>query len=357
MGLLIFFVFLAMAVSFTCSVMEATLLSVTPSYIKTLTNKGRRAGVILQEYKKNIDSPLAAILALNTIANTIGATGAGLQAEKVFPGGWVALFVFLFTFSILLFSEIIPKTIGAVYWRKTAPVTAYVLRVITVVLYPLVALSRFVTRKMARSGTANPGIMRDEIFMMAEVGENMGALSDWEEKIIKNILLLERVKVTEILTPRTVMLAFPTSMTVGEVIEKHRIIPFSRIPVYLGDPDDIKGIVLRHDIQEEAVKNHLKTKMKKLIRPVGHVPESISVARLLEKFIKHQTQMFVVCDEYGGTEGIVTLEDALESLLGSEIVDEKDMVIDMRELALKIWNRRMKNRDVSMDEPENREKV
>jgi CBS domain containing-hemolysin-like protein len=337
---LILAVFISLVVSFACSIMEATLLSVSRSYVQKLVNEGKRSGLILQEFKKNIDEPLAAILALNTAAATIGATVSGAQAQKLFSGQWVGAFALVFTLAILVLSEIIPKTLGVVYWRKTAPATAYLLKGMVFVFSPFIFLSRIITGTFASKGLASPQVMREELLMMAEVGEDHGALSDWEEKVIKNILLLDRIKVREIFTPRTVMLAFPMEMTVAQVQGKYPSIPFSRIPLYGEHQDDIQGMVLRQDSIEAAARDRLQEKLFTFMRPLSHVPESLSIARAIESFIKRREHMFVVIDEYGGTEGIVTLEDAMESLLGTEIVDEKDRVIDMRELALRLWRSR-----------------
>ncbi len=337
MSLLIFYVLLAVTVSFCCSVMEATLLSVNNSYIKNAINHKKKYGNLLAEYKKNIDRPLAGILTLNTIANTLGATGAGAQAGKVFGNQWVGLFAILLTFSILVFSEIIPKTIGAVYWRKTAPITAYTLKYILILLHPFIVFSQYLTSILNPSGNINPKVLREEISVMAEIGEDIGALSDWEEKLISNILKLDKIKVKEILTPRTVMLSFPCNFTVREVLKEKPNLPFSRIPIYKGDPDHIVGIVLRSDILASAAKDQHDKKLIEMKRDIYSIPPSLSIARAIELFITRREHIFLVVDEYGGTEGIVTLEDAMEALLGSEIVDEKDFVVDMRELALRMW--------------------
>jgi len=345
LSLLVFYVLLAVCVSFTCSVMEATLLSVSSSYIKSLKNRGKRSGELLWQYKKDVDRPLAAILTLNTIANTLGATGAGAQAEKVFGSKWLGLFAVLLTLSILIFSEIIPKTLGARYWRKIAPATAYILRFIIFILNPFIILARYITSKLSPQTTTNPRMFREEITAMTEIGEDLGALSDWEEKVIHNILKLDRIKVRDILTPRTVMFTFSRDMTVGEALEKKTVLPFSRIPIYEESPDKIIGMVLRHDILESAANDQSEQELVQLLRPLHPVPASLSVAKAIEQFIERREHIFLAIDEYGGTEGIVTLEDTMEALLGTEIVDEKDMVIDMRQLALRMWKKRMQNNE------------
>ncbi len=337
MSLLLFYVILALLVSFVCSIMEATLLSVSNSYIKKLMKEGKKSGKILWEYKKDVDRPLAAILTLNTIANTLGATGAGAQAETVFGNKWVTLFAVALTLAILIFSEIIPKTVGAVYWRKTAPPTAFILKAIIFLLWPLIWLTRVVVNIIPKPGKTSPKIFREEISVLAEIGEDMGALSEWEEDIITNLLRLSKIKVNDILTPRTVIFALHMNKTAGEVIEENKILPFSRIPVYDEDTDDIKGIVLRYAIMEAVAKDTPDITMKEMLRPLHAIPKSLNVAEVLNLFIQRGEHIFLVIDEYGGTQGIVTLEDSMEALLGLEIVDEKDRVVDMRELAMRIW--------------------
>jgi len=341
--LLVFYVLLAMLVSFMCSMMEAALLSISNSYIRALENRGKKSGTILRQFKSNIDIPLAAILTLNTIANIVGATGAGAQAQKIFKNHWVTLFTVLFTLSILIFSEIIPKTIGAVYWRSLATPTAYILRIIIFILYPFVIFARWITRFLTPKNPLNLSVFRQEIAMLAEIGEDRGALSPWEESVIKNILRLEKIRVKQIMTPRTVLFGFPRETTIAEVMEKSGGLPFSRIPIYDTTLDNMIGMVLRHDILDAAAKDSEDMPLKEMLRSLHPIPESLSAARAIEQFIKRREQIFLVIDEYGGTAGIVTLEDAMESLLGKEIVDEMDTVEDMQELATRMWRYRLSN--------------
>ena len=351
MFLLFFYVLLALMVSFLCSMMEATLLSVTNSYIRGLENDGKKAGKILRKFKSNIDTPLAAILTLNTIANTIGATGAGAQAQKVFQNHWITLFAVCFTLAILVFSEIIPKTLGAVYWRTLAPVLIYPLKAFIFILYPFIVFSRWITRFLTPKDRKISPVSRHEIAMMVEFGEDHGALTSWEEKVIKNILHLEKVKVREIMTPRTVVFNFQKDITIGDVMRENPVLPFSRIPIYDCDQDNMSGIVLRHDILESAAEDRHNIKLSTLMRPIQAIPESISVALAIEKFITDKAHLFLVVDEYGGTAGIVTLEDAMESLLGSEIVDEMDTEEDMQEYASRLW--RFKKWQTEMERKKN----
>lgn len=337
MFLLIFYVVMAMTVSFLCSLTEATLLSVSDSFIRGLENEGKKCAKILREFRDNIDRPLAAVLTLNTIANTIGATGAGAQAQLVFQNIWVTVFAVVFTFAILIFSEIIPKTLGTIHWRTLAPILAYPLKAAVFLLYPFIVFSRWITRFLTPKDMQASPVSRHEITMMVEFGEDHGALSQWEEKVIKNILLLEKVKVQQIMTPRTVVFNIQKDLTVGEVVKERKVVPFSRIPLYGKDSDDMAGMVLRSDILEAAAQDNTDIPLYTLSRPLEAIPESISVARAIEKFVSGKFHIFQVVDEYGGTAGIVTLEDAMESLLGTEIVDEMDTVEDMRELAARLW--------------------
>jgi CBS domain containing-hemolysin-like protein len=338
LGLLILFVTLAVVISLTCSLMEATLLSVSSSYVRNLKNQNRKSGRILSEFKQDIDRPLAAILILNTIANTAGATAAGAQAEIVFQSRYLGIFAALFTLTILIVSEIIPKTIGAVYWRKTATFTAYLLNGIVFVLSPFITVTRFITRTITREKRVSKDVFREEIYVLAEIGEDMGALSKVEEKVIRNILRMRRIKVKEILTPRTVMMALESDTRVDEVIKDYPVLEFSRIPVYEETPDQMQGLVLRQDIIDAVARDEFDRQLKELVRPIHHIPQSLPAADALELFISRGEHIFLVVDEYGGTAGIVTLEDTMESLLGSEIVDEKDSVADLRELATRMWH-------------------
>lgn len=333
---------LALLVSFLCSILEATILSVSNSYIKALVNEGKKAGFLLQKFKSDIDQPLAAILTLNTIANTLGATGAGAQAQKVFGNQWITLFAVCLTLAILFFSEIVPKTIGAVYWRKIAPACSYILNFIIILLYPFIILARWITDRLKSKEKIKLSVYRQEIAMLAEIGEDRGALTGWEQKVIKNILRLDKIKVRDIMTPRTVVLSYQKDITVGELIQKEKVLPVSRIPIYNEDQDNMIGMVLRPDILDKAAQDQDDTTLESIMRPLHAVPESLTVANSIELFIRRQEHIFLVIDEYGGTAGIVTMEDTMEALLGTEIVDETDTVEDMQKLALRLWKYRNK---------------
>ena len=343
MLLLFLFLSLALSISFLCSLLESVILSVSQAYIALLIKEGKKSGRLLKEMKKTIDHPLAVILTLNTIANTIGAAGVGAQTYRLWGSKWVAVSSATLTILILVFSEIIPKTIGADHWKKLAPVSAYLLRGLIVVLYPAVialeAISSFVS-----PGIGHNKITREEMMALADIGENEGILLKKEALIIQNLLLLNTIRTENILTPRSVILAFQKDKTIGEVIAEHSQIRFSRIPVYGKTRDDITGVVFTNDLLEAYYTGRENENIESLVKPLFAVPESKSITDLLDEFINRREHMFLVVDEYGGTAGIVTLEDAIETLLGVEIVDEVDSIEDMQKFALEQWKRRRKGR-------------
>jgi len=343
MGLLLIILFTAMTVSFICSLLESVMLSVSHAYIALLIKKGHAGGRILKKMKKNINHPLAAILTLNTVANVLGAAGVGAQAFVLFGKAWVALVSGIFTVLILVCSEIIPKTLGTVYWKRLAPPVAYVLEVMIIVTFPVVVVLEAISRFIARKSDVSR-ITRDEIKVLAEIGGKEGILDEKEARIIQNLLLLTEIRARDILTPRAVLVAFQKDRTVDEVIRSEQTRRFSRIPVYGRDPDDITGIVFRIELLEAFYTGEGQKKLETFITPVHAVPESKTIADVLDEFISRREHLFVVIDEYGGTEGIITLEDAVETLLGVEIMDEFDSIADMRKFALERWKRRRKQK-------------
>lgn len=329
---LIIYVMVALGLSFLCSIWEAVLLSTSFSHIELLVNRGKRAGRIMRHLKQNLEQGISAILTLNTIAHTVGAAGAGAQAAIVFGNKWIGLISAILTLLILVFSEIIPKTLGVFYWKQLVPFTAYGIKAIVWILYPIVwgarGLSRLVTpRRQA------PTISRSELEVLAKIAAKEGALEEKEHVIFKNLLYLRRAKVSDIMTPRTVAFMLQQDMTVGEVIANHRVLAYSRIPVYEKNMDDVTGFVLRYHILSAAAEGKEHLRAHQLARPIHPVPETVSVSRVLEEFIRRQEHIFLVINEYGGTEGIVTLEDAIESLLGTEITDETDLVANLQLMA------------------------
>lgn len=332
MALLIVYGVVAIAVSFLCSVLEAGLLSLPRSHVETMVERGSRAGRTLQAMKANIDRPLAAILTLNTIAHTVGAAGVGAQAAVVFGDVAVGIAGAVMTLAILIFSEIIPKTLGAVHARALAPFTAMTTRVMIVICYPLIIALERMNRLIGPRRRKAP-ITRAEVLATVRLGREGGSLGEREHHIVSNVLALGNIGVRKVLTPRTVVFSLPREMTVGEALSQHHPFRFARIPIYRDSPEDITGYVLRFDIHEAPAAGRAEEPLATLSRPIITIPELATVADALEQMLRERQHIAVVVDEYGGLEGIVTLEDLLETLLGQEIVDETDAVVDMQDLA------------------------
>jgi CBS domain containing-hemolysin-like protein len=341
MGLLILYVALALGVSFLCSIMEAVLLSVTPSYVAALDQEapGSVAAERLQGLKADIDRPLAAILSLNTIAHTVGAAGAGAQAAEVYGDTYVGVISAVLTFLILVFSEIIPKTLGAVYWRRMAPTIALVLTPIMWLLSPLVWMSQILTRVLSR-GEERVSFSREEFTAMAELGEEEGVFEEKESRILKNLFRFNSLRVLDIMTPRTVMFDLPEDKVIGEVVSDYDEFRFSRIPVYGADRDDVTGYVLKDEMLLRAAQEDHDVPLRDLRREMLVVRETLPLPDLLERMLDRLEHIALVVDEYGGVSGLVSMEDVVETLLGLEIVDEADSVEDMQALARQQWFRR-----------------
>ncbi|MGH1470340.1 MAG: CNNM domain-containing protein [Cellvibrionaceae bacterium] len=353
--LLVFYVLLALLTSFLCSIAEAVLLSITPSYIETLKTKKPSLAKKLTALKlDNVDRSLAAILTLNTIAHTVGAIGAGAQATAVFGSAWFGVFSAVMTLMVLVLSEIIPKTIGAVYWQQLAKPTVWYVNALVKSLLPLVWLSEQLTKLIARDKPTH-AMSREEFLAMAHAGKATGQIYDNESRIIKNLLQLNLLKVTDVMTPSTVIAALPEDTLVIDAVEQFRKQRFSRWPIYCNDLNDITGFILRSEILlSHAEKKSNTATLKDLKRDILHVPTSATVEKLLEMFLRERLHIAVVTDEHGGTRGLITLEDLIETLIGVEIMDEVDTVEDMRAFASKQWQKRVKDLDVI--EPESRTK-
>lgn len=331
MMLLIIYLVIAIGISFVCSVLEAVLLSVTPAYVENQLNAHPQRGDTLRRVKDNLDESLSSILILNTFAHTMGAAGVGAQAVYVFGARWESLVAFLLTLAILYFSEIIPKTLGATFWKQLAIPAAYTISVLVKVLFPFVWLASRTTRLF--SGSRESAVSRDELAALAKLGERHGTLGSQESQLMENILLLRDTKTKAILTPRSVVTALDASLSVAAGLAELGEIPFTRIPVYNGDLDTIVGIVFKPHILECDRDGAGDNDLSSLAVPVFRVAEELPVLQLLDQFIKRREHLFVVEDSFGQTAGIVTLEDAVETLLGREIMDESDTVEDMQALA------------------------
>ena len=340
--LLITYVLLAIGFSFFCSVAEAVLLSITPSYIEGQREKRPKLAARLKRLKQdNVDQSLAAILTLNTIAHTAGAIGAGAKATVVFGSAWFGLFSALMTLAILFFSEIVPKTIGAIYWSRLVVPTVLFVQGLIVTLYPIVWISEKLTKLISR-GKAIHNFSRDEFIAMARLGNDSGLIHDNESLIIRNLFRYGSVKAVDVMTPCSVVFALAEDRKVSEVFEHIKNKPFSRIPIYKTGIDDITGFVLRDDILLSKASGQQGEMLKSFKRNIFAVPETASLPMLLESSLKDRQHIALVVDEYGGTSGVVTLEDLVETLLGVEIMDEMDSVENMRVLARKLWIKRAK---------------
>ncbi|MDJ0786475.1 MAG: hemolysin family protein [Myxococcota bacterium] len=337
MTLLVVYVTLAIAVSFLCSVLEAVLLSITPAYVGALSREDPDAGARLQALKDDVDRPLAAILTLNTVAHTIGAAGAGAQAAAVFGSAWVGLFSAVLTLAVLIFSEIIPKSLGAAYWRPLAPAAGRVLQAMIVLLGPLVWLCRFVTR-LVTPEREDASMSRDELAAMAEIGAEQGVVEGQEAEILKSLLRFNDLLAEDVMTPRTVLVDFPETATVNDVIEAR--VPFSRLPVWEKDRDHVTGFVLKDDVLERGAAGALDTPLRELQRDILAVDRRLPLPRLFDRLLARREHLALVIDGYGGTAGVVTMEDVIETLLGLEIVDEADEDTDMQQLARRRWQER-----------------
>ncbi len=334
MTLLLTYLFLALFVSFLCSVLEAVLLSSTPSYIETLHKNGdSKTAKKLKDLKSNIDKPISSILTLNTFAHTMGAAGVGAQAQVLFGDEWQAAIAFVLTLLILYTSEIIPKTIGAIYWKSLLVPAAYLISIMIKITYPFVWVSSILTNYISRGKKDEINFSRDEIMAVVSLSEKEGSIHSKESVLIENLFKLKNIKTKEIMTPRSVVFALQADVTVEEAIEDDKMYIHSRIPIYNESIDDIIGIVFNQTILEESVEERDSTLLRNITFPVHKISENVPVSVLIDLFVKRKTHLFIVHDNYGQTTGVVTLEDAIETLLGVEIVDEMDEVEDMQAFA------------------------
>lgn len=322
-----------------CSLFEAILYSVPISHIETLARENNTSGLILRRLRQTVDRPISAILSLNTISNTGGVSLAGFlfatavmgeeTADESFAG---IIFSAVMTFAILFLSELLPKTIGVVYARPLSNIIARPLQLLVWIFAPFIFFSRIATRLVAKE-QKEQDISDEELISLARLGRRSGALDPTEARVIQNILSLKSKTAREVMTPRTVVFSLKDDLTVEEARNQREIWSHSRIPVYEKDFEDIVGIVLRRDILAALTDDRSSNKLSDIMLPVHFVAESHSLDRILQMFLDQRQHLFAVIDEYGGLAGVLTLEDVLEEILGSEIVDESDRVDDLRELA------------------------
>ena len=317
------------------------------SYVAVLEKEKPTVGKLLKLHKENINKSIASILILNTIANTLGAAAVGAQAAMIFGNDAVVYVSIVLTFAILFFSEIIPKTIGAIYWKKLAPVTAHAIRLFIWMTYPIILTTLFVTNKISKGNTDANSLTKEELLESMLISEDEGVIDEKESDVIENILNLDNIKVGEVLTPRSVVFALDQKLTIKEIVEtKGDIFKFSRIPVYHESIEDVVGLVMTKRIFQQALKDDSVT-LGSIKKNIFSINENIPVSKALDLFIAKKDHMFLVMDNYDQTEGIITLEDCVETILGVEIVDESDSTVDMRELAkIKMKQKRKENTDI-----------
>lgn len=360
-SLLIAFFLVSVVFSFLCSMWEAALLSITPAYAEIKNQEGSAMGKHLAEFKANIDRPLAAILTLNTIAHTVGAIGVGAQASLIWgdanPLITGLLVPVIVTLAILLLSEIIPKTLGATYWKELAGFTVSSLRLVIFLLAPLVWLCQKLTGLLKRD-TEGSIFSRSDFMALAEIGAREGVIEEHESDMIANLMRFETVQVNDIMTPRTVVVAAPQELLIEDFVNSQESLRFSRLPTYQNESkDDITGYVLKDDLLAAMLNDQGTQAISSLRREIMVVGEGFPLLELFNRLVERKEHIALVVDEFGGMAGIVTMEDVIETLLGREILDESDCEADMRVQAQQAWQTRAKAQGLveesySRDEPE-----
>lgn len=336
MTTLILVTLLVLVISFISSLMEAVILSVNSAYVALAVEKRKPYGFLLEHHLEKIDRPLSAILTFNTVNNIFGSAMVAYHVQQKYGETVLAIFSGGLSLLILVFCEVLPKSIGSTYWKKFAPVAAYVIQMMIFMMYPVVWLIEKVSARFKQKNEA-PEVTRDELIMTAQIGAEEGIIKTKESTIIKNLLMLDKIFVADVMTPRTVLFALEDIETVDDVVEKYKPIRFSRIPVFKDNLDNIIGMTSRYRILEALSHDEHDKKLGDLLTPIATVTEGMHVSQLLDFFIKEKEHLALAIDEYGVVTGLVTLEDAIETLLGVEIVDEFDNVEDMRKYALEKW--------------------
>jgi CBS domain containing-hemolysin-like protein len=339
MTLLLIYLTIAIGVSFLCSILEAVLLSVTPGYVQSISTSSPNSGKVLVRVKERLDESISSILILNTFAHTMGAAGVGSQAAQVFGAEWETLIAVLLTLAILYFSEIIPKTLGATFWRQLAIPSAHIIVWLVKLVYPLVWLSGLITRLFSHNADNN--VSRDEIIALASLGHALGSLGEQENKHLANALRLREIKTEQIYTPRSVVHSLSEVTTVNDALDNEKTRQFSRIPIY-DESGTSQHMVLTRDLYEADRQGKGDLPIKEFSKEMLRVSEDLPVQQLLQRFLKQQAHIFIVEDSFGQDEGVVSLEDAIETLLGSEIVDESDTVEDLQALVKEQYRSRIR---------------
>lgn len=335
---LIVFLLGALCISFLCSILEASLMSTPISYITLKEEEGLKAAGLFKKYKQDPSRPLAAILSLNTIANTIGAAGVGRQATILFGAHWFGVVSAVTTILILVFSEIIPKTIGTSHWKSLTGFTAKSIRILIFILYPVVVAVEFL-QKIFSSDKGDVGISREEIGAMADVAEETGELEEDENEIIQNIINIGEMEAKDAMTPRVVAAIAPESMTIKKFYKDRRFLHHSRIPVFAENDEYITGYILRMDALQLMAEDKFDCTLSQIKREVASFPENTTIDRIWDEMLKSKEQMAIIINDYGSFQGLLTMEDIIETVLGNEIVDERDVVVDMQQFALERWKK------------------
>ena len=342
MGLLLTFLLMAMGISFLCSLLESVLMSTPISYITMREEEGDRNAKLFAKLKDDIDRPIAAILSLNIIANTIGAAGVGRQATILFGSEWFGVVSAVTTILILVFSEIIPKTIGTTSWKHLLWLSR-VMNFLIYLMYPLVVLIQYLSRVFTPDD-ADTTISREEVSAMANIGEEEGVFDKSENKVIQNIIKLDDIKAYDVMTPRVVANIAPESMTLRQFYKNPDLSHNSRIPVYADSPEFITGYVMRYDVLKNLADDKFDMRLREIKRDITMFNEETSVGDIWESLLKTKDQIALIIDEYGAFQGILTLEDIIETILGMEIIDENDTVSDMQQYARERWEQRQRQR-------------
>lgn len=333
MILLLVYLVLAIGVSFLCSLLEAGLLSVPRGHVAVMIDRGQPAGRRLEAMKRDIERPLSAILTLNTVAHTVGAAGVGAQSAVVFGSAWLGVTSAVLTVLVLVFSEIIPKTLGTRNAKRLAPFTASAVRWLMIGTHPIIVALEWVNRVVARGRLPQARLTREELRALAQLGGEEGALEPGESRIMMNMIAMREIEVGQIITPRKMVKALDQSKTVGRALDEDGPLTFARMPVYEGNIDHLTGLVTRYDVNNAAREGRGDQTLAELARPIEVIPQQASVADALDQFLDRQAHLMQVVDEYGGTAGVVSLEDVVETLLGVEIIDETDLAVDLQALA------------------------
>lgn len=342
MSLLLLYTGLAVGVSFLCSLLEAALLSSRNAILADQRDHGNSgAGRLLEIKTERVDDAISAILTLNTVANTLGATLAGAQAAHVFGSAWVGFFSGLLAFTILVVSEIIPKTLGAVYWRSLSGPVGWAVHSLTKAMAPALVLSRLLTRWLTKGKRV--AFSRGELAATIAAAARLGVISPDETRIFENLLRFEEVRVEDVMTPRTVTVMLPAETTVGELLANREAEAFSRIPLFRDSADNIVGYVLQREVLKSIADGYDQNRpLESLMRPIPFIPEVATVGAAMQQVLERREPIAVAIDEHGGVSGLVTLEDLTETILGVEIVDESDRIADQRQAAAALRDQRLK---------------